>query len=215
MMTVAVVIPVFNGERYLAEAVTSARSQSVLLDEIVVVDDGSTDGTAGWLHAQDDLTMVTQNNRGAGAARNSGVQNVDASILAFLDSDDVWRPDYLEHQLAALDADSSVDAVFARVEQFVDEGFRRDQRAGYIPSAMVIRREAFLRVGWFDETPGVPEFAAWFLAARDAGLRYTENPRVLVERRVHAGNKGRTPGAQHQYLPLLKQSLDRRRAAAE
>lgn len=112
-MTLAVVIPVFNGERYLAEAVASVRSQSVRPDEIVVVDDGSTDGTAAWLSAQDDLTILTQENRGAGAARNRGVQNVTASILAFLDADDMWRPDYIEHQRALLDADASVDAVFA------------------------------------------------------------------------------------------------------
>jgi hypothetical protein len=57
--------------------------------------------------------------------------------------------------------------------------------------------------------------AAWFLAARDAGLRYIESPLVLVDRRVHAGNKGRMPGAHSQYLPVLKQRLDRRRAAAK
>jgi glycosyltransferase involved in cell wall biosynthesis len=214
-MTVAVVIPVFNGGRYLAEAVASVRSQSVRPDEIVVVDDGSTDGTAAWLHAQNDLTIVTQENRGAGAARNRGVQRVTASILAFLDADDIWRPDYIAHQLAALDADTSVDAVFVLGQNFAEDGLRCDQRQGYIPSAMVIRREAFFRVGRFDETPGVPEFAAWFLAARDTGLRYIESPLVLVDRRVHAGNKGRMPGAQSQYLPVLKQRLDRRRAAAK
>jgi len=214
-MTVAVVIPVFNGERYLAEAVASVRSQSVRPDEIVVVDDGSTDGTAAWLCAQEDLTIVTQENRGAGAARNRGVQNVTASILAFLDADDIWRPDYIEQQRAALDADTSVDAVFVLGQNFAEDGLSCDQRQGYMPSAMVIRREAFCRVGWFDETPGVPEFAAWFLAAHDAGLRYIESPLVLVDRRVHAGNKGRIPGAHSQYLPVLKQRLDRRRAAAK
>jgi len=214
-MTVAVVIPVFNGGGYLAEAVASVRSQSVRPDEIVVVDDGSTDGTAAWLRAQEDLTVVTQENRGAGAARNRGVQNVSASILAFLDADDLWRPEYIEHQLAALDAAPSVDAVFALGQNFTEDGSHRDQRQGHMASAVVIRREAFFRVGPFDERPGVPEFAAWFLAARDTGLRYTESPLVLVDRRVHAGNKGRMPGAHSQYLPVLKQRLDRRRAAAK
>jgi glycosyltransferase involved in cell wall biosynthesis len=209
---IAVIVPVHNGQRFLAEAIDSIRRQSLAPSEVLVVDDGSTDGTADWLATQPGLTVLTQENRGAGAARNHAIRRSTAPILAFLDADDRWRPTYLERQLALLAADPADEAVFAGVEQFRDDDDRRDRRQGHVPSAMMIRREAFDRIGWFDETLGVPEFATWFLRAQEAALRRRENPEILAERRIHGGNKGRADDAGRQYLLALKQSLDRRRA---
>lgn len=212
-MKVSVILPVFNGIRFLPEAVASVRAQSITPAEFVIVDDGSSDGTAQWLASQTGLTVITQQNQGAGSARNRAIEASHAPVLAFLDADDLWRPAYLERQIAGLLSDPRMEATFARVEQFHDANDCRIERDGFIPSAMVIRRDAFLRVGWFDETPGVPEFATWFLRARECGLNHRVGGDVLAERRIHAENKGRDAGTGRQYLVALKGALDRRRAS--
>jgi glycosyltransferase involved in cell wall biosynthesis len=103
---VSVVVPIFNSERTLTRAIDSVLAQTLSDWEIILVDDGSTDGTADLI-AQTKLDRVTHirhpQNRGAAAARNSGIAAARGRWIAFLDSDDVWKPDKLERQIAALE----------------------------------------------------------------------------------------------------------------
>src|SRR5207245_10700422 len=100
---VSAIIPVFNGERYLAEAIESVLAQTSPASEIVVVDDGSTDGSgAGAGRFGSAARLVFGGHAGAGAARNRGVAESTGELLAFLDADDIWPSDKLERQLAAL-----------------------------------------------------------------------------------------------------------------
>ena len=86
----SVIVPVYNGERFLGEALSSVCSQCVIPMEIVVVDDGSTDGTAKIARDFDLVRYVPQENGGPAAARNRGVENARGDLLAFLDHDDLW-----------------------------------------------------------------------------------------------------------------------------
>ena len=119
MAHVRVVIPTFNRAVRLRDAVESVCRQSYSDMEVVVVDDGSTDGTASVLEelacSDERIRAISQDNAGAAAARNAGIRAVgEYDFLAFLDSDDLWEPTHLEESLRALQASESIGAVFSR-----------------------------------------------------------------------------------------------------
>lgn len=101
---VSVVIPTYNRRAQVRLAVESALAQSRPADEIIVVDDGSTDGTAMWLrdHFGEEIKLIIQDNLGVAAARNTGIASARFELVAFLDSDDVWTPEKLAVQVPAM-----------------------------------------------------------------------------------------------------------------
>ena len=221
---ISVMIGAYDAEPYLAEAVESVFAQTYAPTELIVVDDGSTDGTARVAQGFGSrLTYVHQENAGNGAARNRALQEASGELFAFLDADDRFTPTKLERQWAALAADPSADMVFGHVLEFVSPELTPEERAGVrrpapapapwtAPNLMLIRRESFLRVGPFDETLRVGVTVDWYARAIEAGLRGVMLPEVVLERRLHLSNNGlRERASRHQYLHVLKQSLDRRR----
>jgi len=109
---VSVVIPVYNGERYLGEAIDSVLRHSFAGSEIIVVDDGSTDRTADVATAYGSaVRYFRQHQSGSGAARNRGIEVARGSLFAFLDADDVWTPNKLAIQKSAFDADPELELV--------------------------------------------------------------------------------------------------------
>jgi glycosyltransferase involved in cell wall biosynthesis len=116
---VSVIVPVFNGEPYLAEAVESLLGQTRAPDEVIVVDDGSTDGSsrvAAQFGAQ--VTVINQANAGRSAARNAGIDRASGDVLAFLDADDRWEPTKLERQLEHLRAKPHLTGVLTGLRRF-------------------------------------------------------------------------------------------------
>lgn len=218
--TVSVIVPVFNGERYLAEAVQSILDQSLPPAEIIVVDDGSTDRTAE-IAGQLPVCYLHQPNQGAAAARNAGARAATGTLLAFLDHDDLWATDKLELQQAVLAAQPELDMAFGQVEQFFCPSLSAEEQAryrlpppmpGYTSSARLIRREAFERVGPYATTNRLGECLEWHARAVDAGLHFKVLPEVVYRRRIHASNMGITRGSDRSdYAHILKQILDRRR----
>lgn len=218
---VSVITPVFNCERYLADALESVLGQSYRPIELIVVDDGSTDGSAEVVRRYADRTRyVYQANSGSGAARNAGVDLASGTYLAFIDADDLWTQDKLRRQMDAVEADGSLDIVFGHVEQFVSPELPDTLRSslrytpgkmpGRLPGTMVVRRDAFFRVGYFGLAIG--EAVDWTLRATERRLRSTMLPDVLLKRRLHASNSGRLhPDPRREYVRYLKASLDRSR----
>jgi glycosyltransferase involved in cell wall biosynthesis len=116
---ISAVIPVYNGELYLAEAISSALNQTSPVAEIIVIDDGSQDRTAEVVKQFDGkVRYYRQPRAGAGAARNLGVEKAAGDLIAFLDADDLWLPEKTALQLALLSADETCEAVFGGVEEF-------------------------------------------------------------------------------------------------
>ncbi|HET7738849.1 MAG TPA: glycosyltransferase family A protein [Tepidiformaceae bacterium] len=218
--SISVVIPAYNREQYLAAAISSTRAQTVTPSEIIVVDDGSTDGTAE-VGRQLGVTLIQQANKGCGEARNAGVAAASGEFLAFLDSDDAWTPRKLELQVAALTKDPALDMVFGEVIQFRgDPPAPDDQLAsrepGIVAGAMLIRRETFLRVGPFDPSLRVGEFIDWHARAKDIGLRELILPEVVLLRRLHDSNLGlEAAAARIDYTRVARAALARRRAGGE
>lgn len=197
--SVGVVIPVFNGARHLAAALESIRRQTRPADEVIVADDGSTDGTAAVVASvAPSARCLRLPHRGVSAALNAGISAARSDVLGFLDHDDLWVETKLALQLAALVRDPSIDAVFGRAEQFHSEELGPAERArhpfppGAYPfisrTTMLIRRSALERIGPFDPARRC-EFIDWYLRAARAGLRTATLDAVVVRRRIHATNR--------------------------
>jgi glycosyltransferase involved in cell wall biosynthesis len=120
---VSVVIPTYNRAHTLRDAVASVLAQRFRSLELLVVDDGSTDGTGALVRAVRDprVRYIAREHAGVSSARNAGVQHARGELLAFLDSDDVWRPDKLTHEVAFLDRHREADAVFSDLEKLDGE----------------------------------------------------------------------------------------------
>jgi glycosyltransferase involved in cell wall biosynthesis len=100
---VSIIMPCYNGEAFLAEAVGSVLGQTFRDFELIVVDDGSTDGSAGILARYGDpVRVMRQANRGVSAARNAGIEAARGNFIAFLDADDTWEPDFLEEMVKGM-----------------------------------------------------------------------------------------------------------------
>lgn len=219
---VSVVVPVHNGERFLGAALESALAQDYPRLEIVVVDDGSSDRSAE-IAASYPVSLLRQPNRGVASARNAGVEGSRGEVLAFLDQDDVWLERKVSRQLAVLAARPSLGFVLARMQIFLEPGtprpdwlhetaLKHPSRAP-IPSALMVRREAFERVGGFDSSYRIACDADWLARAKDAGVAWDAVGETLVRYRIHAGNGVNERGAMlRELMGVLQASVRRRRA---
>lgn len=221
--SVSVIIPVFNGQDYIAEALASVISQSCQVLEIIVVDDGSTDSTARVIAAVQApfVHYVRQERAGISAARNHGIRLARGPLVAFLDADDLWLAGKLSLQVGSL-LRSEGDMIFCHAEEFIspdrwdDLHGRVKVRGGVRPSiyasATLMRLEDCHRVGPFDPQWQIGEFVEWYARACDIGLKPFIRPEVLVRRRIHGANTGRRhTELGHQYAEIAKTILDRRR----
>ena len=223
-MKVSVIIPVRDGERYIADAIGSVLEQTKPPAELLVVDDGSKDETATIVsqYSGSSVRLIQQPPRGAAAARNAGVKLARHQLLAFLDADDLWTSTKLERQCAELQSDPTLDMVFGYVRQFVSPDVEAARRArlrcpnesipGYLAGTMLIRRESFERVGLFETEWAIGEFLAWYARVQLLGLREKMIPTVLLMRRLHRTNQGILKRSERgDYVRVMKKILDCRR----
>jgi glycosyltransferase involved in cell wall biosynthesis len=202
-MRVSVIIAAYNAEAYIAEAVESVLGQTIPSHEVIVIDDGSTDGTRNVLgQFGDRIIVLTKENSGQAVAVNKALATAQGGLIGFCDADDLWTPRKLELQLALLERQSDVEAVFGKVEQFVSPDVPDAQRERFRPAVavmpgelkqcMLIRRGALDRAGPFDESLPATFFIAWLGRAKQNGLKSAHLDDIVVRRRLHLGNGGRT-----------------------
>jgi glycosyltransferase involved in cell wall biosynthesis len=222
--TVSAIVAVFDGERFVGDALGSIFGQTRPPAEVCVIDDASTDGTPAVVAAFRGVRYLRRASRsGQAAALNLGVASTGGDRLAFLDADDVWEADKLRRQGEALDADPALDVVYGHMrERVIGAGAPAEVAArdggvlpAHLPSAMLIRRAAFERVGGFDTRFTLGSVVDWYARACEAGLRQLTLPEVVYERRIHGANTGiRQARHRADYLRVVKAALERRRAAA-
>ena len=218
-LSTTVIIPVHNGERYLAAAIRSVLAQTHPPAEILVVDDGSTDASASIARAFDPpVRVLTQANLGPAAARNLGVAHATGDLLAFLDADDLWLLYKLARQVQVLKRDPACEAVLGSMENFVSPELAETDRQAMAPSAdvsgahhvgtLLIRRAAFQRIGAFDERWRHGEFIAWWARADRAGLTHVVLPELVLRRRLHMDNlTRREQEGRRSYPTLLREHI--------
>lgn len=216
MPLVSVVIPVYNGERFLKESLESVFAQTCHDYEVVCVDDGSTDGSCSLLEQYGArVRVIQQENAGQSAARNAGVRQATGAFVAFLDQDDLWYPSKLAQQVAVLNAEADVALVHCNYDRIDGDGrvlvagAALAERASDLasplgrligevlvfPSAMMVRRDVFQRVGGFDpELRGFEDFdliarlkqQGRFVLLNESGMAY----RLHAEGFTRAGGMG-------------------------
>ena len=220
-MSISVVIPARNSALHLAETVAAVQAQTQTVQTIIIVDDGSHDGTAALAtRLGANVQVISQPHGGAAQARNTGAAQVETSYLAFVDSDDVWVPQKLEWQIAALTACPVPTMVFGHCVQFASPelseaeaehlAFTSKPMPAISVSALLMRTEHFRHVGVFDATLKTGEFIEWYARAQACGLYTCLLPQTLFHRRLHRGNHGRSHSREH-YAHALKAVLDARR----
>ena len=178
-MRVSVVIPTFNRRAALGRALDSVCTQRYLPHEVIVVDDGSTDGTASFVRANyPNVALIEQENRGVSAARNAAITISSGDWIAFLDSDDRWHADKLEAQVRAVHNDPHAvlvhcNEIWIRDGHRVNEMNKHAKAGGWIferclplcaisPSAAMVRRDVFHEIGTFDESlPACEDYDLW------------------------------------------------------
>lgn len=201
-MDVSVVVPTFNRRTFISRALTSVLAQSQPAKEVIVIDDGSTDGTAAFLQQQfPSVTCVRQPNSGVSAARNHGIRLASCPWIAFLDSDDAWLPHKLERQQQAL-MDSRLGLCHSN-ELWIRNGKQVKQpktltrpqgdaflacveRCCIAPSSVVIRRSLLDEVGGFDEDlPAAEDYDLWLRISQHHPVCFVDEP-LLIRYGGHA-----------------------------
>ncbi|HLA11565.1 MAG TPA: glycosyltransferase family A protein [Pyrinomonadaceae bacterium] len=214
--TVSVIIPAYKVAPFIRETLDSVFAQKFNDFEVIVINDDSPDtreleeAVENYRNA---IIYLKQPNRGAGAARNSGLRVARGEFVAFLDGDDVWLPDFLNEQLKLIRSDGSYDLAYADAINFGDGGPDSATNMAYNPShgdvtftkllcgecnivtsTVLALREPIMRVGGFDERfVNSQDFDLWLRLAKDANSRITYQKRVLVRRRIYTGSLASDP----------------------
>ncbi len=215
-MKVSVIIPTYNRKHTLGRAIESIISQTIKPLEIIIVDDGSNDGTREWIKQEYPfIKYLNQNNSGVSASRNRGIFSANGNWIAFLDSDDEWIPEKLERQLSILSSDK--EAVFCHTNEiWIRNGTRVNQMrkhqkyGGYIfekcldmcrisPSSSIIKKEVFDHIGYFDESLIVCEdYDLWLRIAAHYKILFLDQP-LIKKYGGHVDQLSRVKGGIEKY----------------
>lgn len=220
---ISAIITVYNGEKYIAEALQSIFNQDYPNMEVIVIDDGSTDRTSEVVNKfLGKLLYYFQENAGIAAAKNLGIEKATGDYFSFLDADDLWLNEKTNKQISLLLDDPSVDLVFGNVKQFYSPELTAETREKYLcpenaypgihSGTMLIRRESFFKVGLFDTKWHKGIFNDWYLRASEVGFKTYTFDDIFMMRRIHENNHGIVNRSKSiEYVRMLKASLDRKK----
>ena len=222
---ISVIIPAFNAEKYVAEAIRSVLSQTYKNVELICVNDKSTDNSLSILESFGDKIILIDNedNRGTAESRNKGIRLARGEFLAFIDNDDVWEGNKLEVQMNQFNNDPRLDILFSYMQCFISPDLSEEVKKlrhcppdpipGYIPSTILVKRTSLEKVGYFESKWKNGESFAWILKAKEVGLNFGIVDDILVKRRIHETNKGvlDSSASRSEYLKIIRESLDSRK----
>lgn len=218
--TVSVVIPTYNRQDLIMEAIQSVLGQVYGDFELIVVDNASSDNTLDRLQEIKDprVKVFIEPRRGASFARNTGIKHARGQFLAFLDSDDLWLPEKLTLQMDEIQSLPRGSIVFSQYSEFFNDQKAVTRTLSGGPHnlsviTMLTRTEDFRSIGSFDESLQVGEFLEWYARATDRGMNIAKLDTVLSLRRIHAENSVANARQARDYLEACRMIINLRRKA--
>ncbi len=225
--TVSIIMAVYNGEKYLAEAIESVLNQTDSNFELIIVDDGSTDQTAQTIqkYLSQKVYSFWQPNQGQAAALNYGLKFAHHPYISFLDADDIYISTKLASQKAILHSNPEIDLVTGYMEEFISPelpDYIKSKRncssipvSGYLPSLFMCRKSCFEKIGLFNPKLRLGACVDWWMRAKEQGIKGYMMLDIILRRRIHNHNQG-ILCQQHRsdYLQVVKDSLKRRKLLA-
>jgi glycosyltransferase involved in cell wall biosynthesis len=230
--SVSCIIPVYNAERFLAETIESVLAQTYTVDELLLVDDGSTDGSKAIIDryigkSATQIRYFHQAQSGPPAARNTGIQAARGEFISFLDSDDLWHTHKTERQIQRFAERAELKISVTHIQNFwmenehnqgqgIHEHPRAKATVGYAAPTMMARRRVFEHVGLFNATLRFSDSAEWFWRAQQAQIINEVIPDVLVYRRIHSQSHSHSNGkeSREEFLKLLHSWRKQERSTA-
>lgn len=219
----SVIMSVYNGEKYLRQAIESVLTQTYKPIEFIVVNDGSVDGTEEILKQYTpQILYITRSNQGQPAALNLGISIANSAYITFLDADDLYMADKIALEMDLLDQRPELDMVFGHLEQFFSPELSEETKSqwvcpkglspGYMASAGLFRKECFDKVGLFNEEQKIGAFIEWYMRSMEKKLKSHLIPNKVLSRRIHENNVGiSSQNSRHEYVQIVKAALKRRR----
>ena len=195
--SISVIITTFNRKQYLKRSIESVINQSHPANEIIIIDDGSTDGTEKYISSYfSDLKYIWQENKGISRARNQGILESNSKWIAFLDADDEWLPQKLENQIAAMESGPTykvchTNEIWIRNGRRVNPMKKHQKFGGWIfdkclplcvisPSSVLIHRSVFDLFGLFDESlPVCEDYDLWLRICAFNPVLYIEEAQII------------------------------------
>jgi len=223
---VSVVLPVYNGEKYLQETLDSVSQQSYSNLELIVVNDGSTDNSLEILTLAKPDVLLDVENGGVAKARNLAIQHASGEFISFIDQDDLWHPDKTTLQVEAMCADETLMYGICQQQFFVNEGesvpswckqeWLDGPKEGFLPSAFIVRRKFFQNFELFDELMPVTSDVDLFFRLRDQEIPFFNLQQPLLRRRVHKMNQSsETALVRKEIFRTIREAMSRRRKIQE
>lgn len=224
-MKLSVIIPSYNAGSYLIQAVSSVRKQQTsfpLTIEIIVIDDGSTDHSVEQLQGPD-LKILHQSHKGSAEARNYGIKEAKGEYILFLDADDKLVPDAIESLYQGLLQNGLAIAVLGMAEEFISEEIDAKVAAelpkkevpfgAFLSGCCFVKKEALLKVGFFDINLEAGETVDWLARLRNSGLPIVQLEKITVHRRIHLTNKGRVHSQKQmqEYATIIRKHMLKQR----
>lgn len=221
---VSAIIPAYNGENYLKEAIESILSQTYANYEIWVINNGSTDRTEEICQSYPQVNYRYSDKADTALARNQGLALARGEYIAYLDQDDTWEREKLMKQVRFLEEGKEYGAVIGWQKMYLEKGhvkphwlkqdFLDKPQIAYLPSALMVRKRTFSTTDFFDIRLPFASDIAWFLKAKHSGIKIGILNEVVVHRRIHSDNaSNKCALVQKEILMALKYSLSERRTS--
>jgi len=221
---ISVIMPVYNCEKYVAEAIQGVLDQTYKNIELICINDGSIDGSIDILKSFGDKIVLIDSieNGGIGKARNLGIKVATGEFIAFMDADDIWKSTKLEMQIKHFQNNPNLDISFTYMNCFISPELSDeikkirycppDPMPGYLACSALVRNESFYKVGLFNEKWKMGEFIDWFAKAKELNIKYGIISDIGLLRRIHNTNTGVTQRkSRNDYIKIIRESLDRRK----
>lgn len=217
---ISVIIPAYNSEKFIAQVVDNVMSQNYPALELIIVDDGSTDGTRKAIEELTyDIRYFFQSNEGPASARNRGIRDASGEYIAFLDSDDLWPENNLNLLLNEFNENPELEIVRGHAQLFRNNEDGTREYTGNLGEAFpdyigagLYRRHVFAKVGLFDHEMRFGEDADWYNRARELNIMMKRLEAVTLMVRRHGGNmtEGKSM-VELNALRVFKKIIDRKR----